>query len=403
MKLRKFTAPVLASVILAAAAMSGCGNGIDKNAVVATLDDQEITLGFANFMARYQQASYDSYYIGWMGEDMWSKDIYGNGSTFEEDVKTEIINNIEDLYVLANHMEDYNVEITEEDTAAMEKAADEFLANNSKKAISQVGAEKDYIVEMLRLQTIQDRMYEAIIADVDTDVPDEEAAQRTFSYVQVERATASQQGTADGETEGESSTADGETEGESSDNNATAQQALSIMEEVQQATEVKVFADEAATDFESAAEDAGYTVRTASYGSAEDTDSSFPEEVLKAADSLKEGEISGLIQTDSNYYVIRLDSEFDEDATESKRQSIISERRSEKYTDVLDEYKNDVKWEVKEDVWKKVKFDELFTMTEETEDDGTGSGETENTGGDGTENTGGSETESADGSISDTE
>lgn len=387
MKLKKFTVPVLAGVILAATAMSGCGNGIDKNQVVATLDDQEITLGFANFMARYQQASYDSFYASWMGEDMWSQDIYGNGSTFEEDVKTEIINNIEDLYVLANHMEDYGVEITEEDTAAMEKAADEFMANNSKKAISQSGAEKEYVVEMLRLQTIQDRMYEAIVAEADTDVSDEEAAQRTFSYVQVAKTAAVQEETADDQTEGEGSVAEAETEGESSDSSEVAQNAMADVEAAQQATEMKAFADLAATDFDGAAEEAGYTVNTAHYGSAEDTDSSLDTEALEAADKLKAGEISGLIETDSNYYVIRLDSEFDEEATESKRQSIIADRRSEKYENTLEEYKEGVKWEVKEDVWKKVKFDEMFTMTEETESEGTES--------DGTE--------SADSGISDTE
>lgn len=36
---------------------------------------------------------------------------------------------------------------------------------------------------MLRLNTIQTRMHDRIIKDADVEVTDEEAAQRTFSYV----------------------------------------------------------------------------------------------------------------------------------------------------------------------------------------------------------------------------
>lgn len=38
---------------------------------------------------------------------------------------------------------------------------------------------------MLRLNLIQKKMHNAIIATVDTEVSDEEAAQRTFSYIKV--------------------------------------------------------------------------------------------------------------------------------------------------------------------------------------------------------------------------
>ena len=61
------------------------------------------------------------------------------------------------------------------------------------------------------------------------------------------------------------------------------------------------------------------------------------------------------------YYIIRLDSEFDADATEKKKESIISDRQDQLYQDVTDGYKDAVKIKVDEDEWAKVKFDNIFT------------------------------------------
>lgn len=39
--------------------LTGCGNKINEDAVFATLDDTTITMGVANFCAKYQQAMYE--------------------------------------------------------------------------------------------------------------------------------------------------------------------------------------------------------------------------------------------------------------------------------------------------------------------------------------------------------
>ena len=84
------------------------------------------------------------------------------------------------------------------------------------------------------------------------------------------------------------------------------------------------------------------------------------ENVIKAADGLKEGEISDLITTDEYYYVIRLDSEFDEEKTAAKKESLINQKKSDYYTEVCDGYKEKATFEIHEGNWAKVKFDRLF-------------------------------------------
>ena len=103
MKAKRFTT-LLVSSVLAASMLVGCG-GINKNETVATLDGQEIKLGVANFAVRLQQAQADDFYRAYFGDDVWSSDLYNNGTTMEDNTKNSVIEMIENLYILQNHCE----------------------------------------------------------------------------------------------------------------------------------------------------------------------------------------------------------------------------------------------------------------------------------------------------------
>lgn len=339
MNWKKGTSLVLAGVMASSVLLAGCGKSIDKDAVVATLGEKEISLGFANFMAQYQAITYDSYFLSLYGENMWSQDLFGNGSTLTDTVKDGVLESIELSYLLEQHMEEYKVEITEDELAAMKETAKQFMEDNSKAAIKALGAEEEYVAEMLRLSLIQTRMQEAIQNEADTEVSDEEAAQRTFSYIEIKTDSYTDE------------------DGNSVDYTDEEKEAL--------AETAEGVAAAAAEDFDKAAEDNDYDVKTYSYGEDEDN-STMDEAVTTAADKLKEGEVSELITAeDGTYYIIRLDSEFDEEATEEKKESIISTRKSEHYTEITDGYKEEADWNVNEEVWEPVNFDELYTIHQE--------------------------------------
>ena len=329
--------PLLMAAVLGVSALTGCGNSIDANKVGATLDGQEISLGFMNFMARYQQAIYDGQFSSMFGDqaDTWSQELFEQGTDAQTSVKQSVVDSIEEFYVLEKHMADYKVEITDDELKAMDQAADKFIEDNTKKAVTQLGATKEYVKEMLRLTTIQAKMRNAIHAEVDTEVSDEEAAQKTILYVQVAcNSTTDEEG-------------------------KTVEYPEEEIENIKK--QVEDFRKSAKDDFKAAAESAGYTASEASFG---DNDESYmlDESVIEAAKKLKEGEISEVITTDDNYYVVRMDSTFDEEATETKKDSIVTTRKNDHYTEVCDGYKKDVKFELNEEEWAKVKFDELFSI-----------------------------------------
>lgn len=337
MNTKKFTA-LLLSGVMAASVLAGCG-GIDKDAVVATLDGQEIKLGVANFAARLQQAQYDDFYTAYFGEDVWNSDPYGNGATMQDNLKDSVIGSIEDMYVLKNHMDDYGVALSEEDQTAIKTAAADFMSVNTDDALEAMGATEDIVEEYLTLVTIQTRMREAIIVDADTNVSDEEANTSDYSYVVISKTSYKD--------------ADGNTVDYTDE------------EKADLADTVKKFQSAATTvTLEDAADEFGYTVSTGSFASDNTT---LDADVLAALQGLtEEGQVSDVVETDSSYYVLRLDTITDADKTEQHRQEIIGNRQSELYSEVLQGYKDEAEWVLNEKVWKTVTFNNLFTTTVES-------------------------------------
>ncbi len=372
MKGKKMAALLLAGC-MAVTALSGCG--IDKDAIVATMDGQDVTLGVANFLCRYQQAEMDdtySYYASYYGYDfVWSEDLYSSGSTTQEDLKESVMDELHTLYTLKLHMDEYGVEITEEDEAAISEAAEAFMAANTEEAIELLGATQEIVEEVLTLYTIQSRMYDEIIEGADTDVSDEEANMRGYTYI--------------------SQYLLGYYDDDYNLNEYTEDEQAEFTEDFE-AMEAAI-AD--GGDYDTVIEEYGYTANTNTYAADDD---SLDEDLIAALDELAEGEVA-MVTTDYYLYLVRLDSETDEEATEENRQSIIEERQEDYYAQTIEDWQEDDGWTVKSKVLKKIQFENLFTtVSESTESESEAAEDTE-----GTETTEGTESAEGTESVVDTE
>lgn len=68
--------------------------------------------------------------------------------------------------------------MSDEDEQKIADTAAAFMADNSALTIKQMTASEDVVKELLELATIRTRVYNAVIAEADTNVSDEEAAQK---------------------------------------------------------------------------------------------------------------------------------------------------------------------------------------------------------------------------------
>lgn len=337
MKLKKITAVLLAGIIMTSS-FAGCGIGsINPNAAVATMGDESISLGIVNFFCRYQQASMDDLYKSSELENVWKTSYSGDGKTMGDEVKSVTMETLHEMYTLQKHMGDYNVTISESQKNEITTAAKKFMDSNSKETLAEMGATQEIVEEMLTLYAVKDLMYDAIVAEADVNVSDEEANMRAYSYIKIDynQYYDSQSYSYIDYTDDEKA--------------AFAQTAQSISDALSEGQSL-----------EEAAEAYGATVLTGTY----DADDDALEENFKSAlDALSEGETTGLVSTENSYYFGRIDAETDKDATEKNRESIIANRKDTKYNEVLEKWQEDDGWKVNEKQLAKIKFNNFFTNT----------------------------------------
>ena len=315
--------------VLAAVTLTGCGS-LKGDETVATVDDTKIDADLANFFARYTQATYETYYSAYLGEDMWNSDA-SDGETYEESVKSSVLKSLEDMILLEKHMEDYDVSITDEDKAMIKETTQQFLNDNSLDDKNLVSGNEKTVNRALTLMAVQQKMRTAIQAGADTEVSDEEAAQKSMDYVFISYQTK-------------------DDSGNSKD--------VSDDEKAQLKSQAEAIASglKEGGDLNALAEEQGATVQTLTF----DKDTTSPDEdLIKAADALGEGESTDVIETEKGCYVAKVTSLLDRTATDSKKSQIVQERQTKLYDDTVKKWRKKADIKVHKSVWKKVSFQKV--------------------------------------------
>lgn len=326
--------------VLAAASLSGCGS-FDGSDVVVTVDDKEITPDLANFLARYTQAQYETYYAGYLGDDMWNSEGSSDGESYEDTVKDSVLESLENMYLMEDHMGDYDIALTEEEENSIKEAAKQFDENNGLEEKEKVSGNTDTVERILELMTIQKKVQDAVMAGADTEVSDEEAAQKKMQYVTFSFTTTDE-------------------EGNSSE--------MTDEEKAELKTQAEEFAAGAAgaSDFSAYASQQGYE---AVEGTFDSESTGYPEELVAEMDKLEEGGTTGVVESTGGYYVARVTSLFDREATDTKKTEIVQERQQKLLDDTISEWRDDAKIDVNNRVWDKVDFNKLSVTMKQDETD----------------------------------
>ena len=339
--MRKKIVSLAMAAAMMAVSVTGCsGNSnLTGEEIVAEFGDTQISAGVAEFFARYQQAQYETYYMSYYGEDMWSMAV-DDTTTYEDSVKSGVLKSLESMYVLESHMNDYNVSFTAEEEAAVKEAAQAFVEANDAKVLDSIFGTEENVAELLKLYTIQQKMYTAMIADADTEVSDEEAAQKSMDYVFFSFHV---------------------TEGDE-DRDLTDEEKAELKET---ADEFQRAAANGEKTFAEAAEAAGVEVSTMSF----DSESVAPNsDLIAEADALGEGQVTNIIETEEGYYVAQVTSLFDREATDAEKTSIISKRQQTLFNDLCEKWIEEAEIKEYDEVWDKVDFEKKGVTIKSTQE-----------------------------------
>ena len=341
----KRTAVAALAGVMTVGMLTGCGEKkLDGTKTVATVDGTEIPLGVVSLSVREGQAQTEAMYKSFMGGQdysIWSMDAE-DGKTYGEQAVEQSLKDVELMYIMKEKAADYDVEITEDDEKAIAEAASAFMKANSDETIQELAVTEDQVKTFLELQTYKARIHDPIIADVDKDVSDEEAQQSSFDYVSISTADLS----------------DDEIKQKKED----AQKILDELKDAGSDGDLNEIAKSVDDSYSSVSgtfdtnEDAAKEEDSDEESDSSASSSAYPDEVMKVLRTLKDGEIGpDVIETDTSYYVVKLDKVNDEEATETKKESIISTRESNLYTETTEKWLDDADIKVEKKVLKTLK------------------------------------------------
>lgn len=389
---------VTCGILAAALCLGGCGK-IDGTQTVLTVNDDTVSMGAAMFDLRYQQAEMYSYYeqmyamYGMKMDGYWSTETTASSDTSEtseaseasetsaasetseastasasseasetstasetdtsssakkttygQQFKDDVMDTLTNMVLLDQHKDEYGVSVTDEDEAAIKEAAQKFVDDNDAAMLEKNGITADSVAEYMRLYTVYARMQDPMVADVDTNVTDDEAKKSTITYVRIKEDTSSSDSSDTSSTE---ETTEKKTFASLKD------EAQAVLDRLKQESDI------ANADMESIAKEVGddtFTVQV-SYDA---TDAVYDKNLKEAANTLADGQLyDGVIEgADGNYYLVRMDSVLDREKTDANKDTIIENRKSDLYDQILAGWKDEAEITVNESLWKKVKVED---------------------------------------------
>lgn len=406
--MKKTSAKVVCGVLTAAVALSGlsgCGDStvVDGTQTALVINDEKINLGKANFMLRYQQATMVNYYqtmSSMFGQqyslsfDALADESDEDSPTVGENLKEDALTSIEQAFLMRQHASEYDVSLTDDEVAGAQEAAAVFVEDNDAETLTRLGVTQEDIQDVIEVYAIQSKMYDPMIADVDTEVSDEEAQQSRISYVRVS-------------TEGTETDENGDTveltDEEKAEKKEIAQRFLDALnasedpatadfsdlrtqindelneerkaEEAAQSDSTADTSEEGTEDTTDSTEDTDEVYLTASETTFGADDDSLDEALKDAAETLTDGQVYGeVIEGEDAYYVVRMDSVLDREATDEEKDTIVQQRQSDAYNDLLDRWIDESDISVKR-AWNKLEVTDydLYTMTVDSSEESTDS------------------------------
>lgn len=342
------TAVAALAGVMAAGMLTGCGEKkLDGTKTVATVDGTEIPMGVVSLYARQQQAQTAAMYMSFMGSaaNIWDQTAdEDSGETYGEQAVQESLEAVELMYIMKSKAADYGVAFTEEDEQAAADAAAAFMAANDEETIAELAVTEEQVKTLLELETYRQRIYEPVNEEANVVISDDEANQSAFTYVSI------------------SISGDELTEEDIAKKKDQAQEILDKVKENPAAD-----MDEIANSIDESYSALSGTFTTKKSEDEDGESSSYPEEVLDVLRGLGEGEAAPeVIETETSYYVVRLDKLLDEEATESKRESLKTTKENEYYREKTQQWLDEADISVDKKVLKTLTITDSHTFTIQT-------------------------------------
>lgn len=337
-KLAKKLLCLIAVFALSLTLLTGC----DKNKkTLFEYAGEKVTFQEAHVYARIMQYQAEAQYGSYFGDKMWSvqvgTDSDGKKITMQQSVKSSVIDQLKQIKVLVAHADDYDVKLTKDEKSQLEKNVEAFVKDETgKKVMKKTEADEEVIKQLYEESTIASKVMQAIIDKANVSVSDEEAKTvKVYKLVFTTKKTDSKTGKEKDMTATEKK-----------DQLTKAKSALKAIKGGQSVSSVAK----------------KYGVNTDNEESYTKGKSALGDKFETAASKLKKNQVSGIVETDGAYVIIKMLNPNDKTAAATNKTTLLQGKQQEAYEKVYKKWTKtaDKEWDdeksVDQDLWDEVKF-----------------------------------------------
>lgn len=295
--------------------------------VLLRIGNLEISYGEAVLYMQSTKEEVETLY----GKEVWDYVLDEEGTTYAQMLKRELLKQITYTKIVCAQADSLGISLTEDERMNVDEYTDDYLSNFSSNERDYYGISRDLVWGIYADNLLATKIYESLTLNVDTDVSDEEARHPVLWYIFIAKYALAEDGTH-----------------------------VALDEEGLQ--NVRERAERVAGEAKEAIDFYGFARENT-----DDTDEieiiigrgEMYEELEKIAFGLKEGETSGLVETEDGYFILHCASYMDEDATDLAKTKIILERQEHVFSD------NYAVWEAETQVWVDMALWDAIDMTGE--------------------------------------
>lgn len=302
-------------------------NGFDKNEVfrieTASCMLPEVKVYLMNTKNRYESI---------YGSQIWETKL---GSTsLEENVKETVLAELAQIKVMKLLAEKYEVSLSEEEKLLAEQAGEEYYSSLNEAEKKELSVTKELIVRMYEEYAIADKVYRYIIKDINPEISDDEARTITVEHILIKTYSLDHDGKRIPYGEEEKKAA------------------------YEKAEEV-ITALQAGEDFDSLISKYNEDKKSTYSFRKGENDSEFE----KAAFNLGKDEISGIVESEYGYHIIKCINTFNREETDANKIKIVEQRRKEVFSQEYDAFADSLTRNLNQELWENVTLTHDEQMT----------------------------------------
>lgn len=343
MKMRQYRMTAVILLLCFCCLLGGCGDEQKKEGntrIVLTtgfesdeifrIGDSSCTLPEVMVYLTNMQNQYESIY----GVQIWERKI-GN-DTLEEKIKDVVLARLAQIKTMNLLAQEREITLSEQEEKNVQNAAGEYFSSLNETETASMGVDGEMIEQLYREYALANKVYSSIIEGTNPEISDDEA--RTITVSQIFIKTYALDGA-------------GEKVEYTQDSKQTAYEKIKNIQKMLRGGD----------DFDELAarySESGQLTVSFRKGEAEP-------EYEESAFELGNGEVSGIIETDSGYYLIKCISTLDREETDKNKAKIMEQRKEEAFSAIYDEFVLTQIRNLNDELWEQVQFihDENCTTT----------------------------------------